>query len=385
MVRTEFVPRRVQIVVTTHRAIVTAMAEEPPGGFLTLSDLEEAASKNVLEPAWAYVQGGAGEEVTMKANREAFQRKTLRPRALVNVETLDLTTNVLQERVSAPFYISPTAYQGLLHPDAELATARAASSANILAVFSTISSRSLEEIAQAAPNGPRWFQLYLQPENATTQRLVERAEKAGYTALVLTIDAPVFGNRDKTILGGFNVSSIPLGNGRDVFPPTHPTLRGQLYHTRSEASATWDVLDKLRKLTHLPFLVKGILTREDAQQALDHGANGIIVSNHGGRQLDQAQASLDALPEIVETVGTKAEVYLDGGIRRGSDILIALATGAKAVGLGRPVLWALAAGGETGVTRFLALLKEDLATTMALTGRRTIAEVDGTLLGTPRH
>ncbi len=361
------------------------MVEEPPGGFLTLSDLEEAASKNALEPAWAYVQGGAGEELTMKANREAFHRRTLRPRALVNVETLDLTTNILYEKVSAPFYISPTAYQGLLHPDAELATARAASSAKILAIFSTISSRSLEEIAQAAPTGPRWFQLYLQPEYSTTQRLVERAEKAGYTSLVLTVDAPVFGNRDKTILGGFNVGSIPLGNGPDVFPPTHPTLQGQLYHTRSEASATWDTLDRLRKLTHLPFLVKGILTREDAQQALDHGARGIIVSNHGGRQLDQAQASLDALQEVVETVGAKAEVYLDGGIRRGTDILIALATGAKALGLGRPVLWALAAGGEAGVARFLALLKEDLATAMALTGRRTIAEVDRTLLGTARQ
>ena len=360
------------------------MADELPGGFLTLSDLEEAASKNVLEPAWAYVQGGAGEELAMKANREAFQRRTLRPRALVNVETLELTTILLKEKVSAPFYISPTAYQGLLHPDAELATARAASSANVLAIFSTISSRSLEEIAQAAPTGPRWFQLYLQPENATTQRLVERADKAGYTALVLTVDAPVFGNRDKTILGGFNVSSIPLGNGRDVFPPTHPTLHGQLYHTRSEASATWDALDKLRKLTHLPFLVKGILTPEDAQHALDHGVEGIIVSNHGGRQLDQAQASLDALPEIVETVGSKVEVYLDGGIRRGSDVLIALAMGARAVGLGRPVLWALAAGGEAGVARLLSLLKEDLAITMALTGRRTLAEVDRTLLGPPR-
>ncbi|OLE76574.1 hypothetical protein AUG19_02670 [archaeon 13_1_20CM_2_54_9] len=359
------------------------MAEEPPGGFLTLSDLEEAASKNALEPAWAYVQGGAGEELTMKANREAFQRRTLRPRALVNVETLDLTSTLLGEKVSAPFYVSPTAYQGLLHADAELATARAASSAEILAIFSTISSRSLEDIARAAPKGPRWFQLYFQPEQATTQRLVERAEKAGYTAIVLTVDAPVFGNRDTTILGGFNVSSIPLGNGPDVFPPTHPTAIDQLYHNRSEASATWDTVDQLRTLAHLPILVKGILTSEDAQLALDHGAKGIIVSNHGGRQLDQAQASLDALPEIVETVGAKAAVYLDGGIRRGSDILIALAMGAKAVGVGRPVLWALAAGGEAGVARLLSLLKEDLAIAMALTGRRTIAEVDRTLLGTP--
>ncbi len=361
------------------------MTDEPPGGFLTLSDLEAAASKMVVGPAWAYVQGGAGEEQTMKANREAFQRRTLRPRALVNVETLDLTTTLLQEKVSAPFYLSPTAYQGLLHPDGELATARAASSANVLAVFSTISSRSLEEIAQAAPVGPRWFQLYLQPDFATTQKLAERAEKAGYTALVLTVDAPVFGNRDQTILGGFNVGSIPLGNGTDVFPPSRPIPQGEHYHTRCEASATWDILDKLRKMTSLPLLVKGILTGEDARRALDHGSQGIIVSNHGGRQLDQAPASLDALPEVVKEVGFDAEVYLDSGIRRGSDILIALALGAKAVGLGRLVLWALAAGGETGIARMLTLLKEDLATTMALTGRRRIAEVDESLLGPPRR
>src|SRR6266852_4789025 len=221
------------------------MGDEPEGGFLTLSDLETAASKMIIGPAWAYVQGGAGEELTMKANREAFRRRTLLPRVLVNVETLDLSTSLLQEKVSAPFYISPTAYQGLLHPDAELATARAATSANVLAVFSTISSRSLEEIAQAAPNGPRWFQLYLQPEFSTTQRLVERAEKAGYTALVLTVDAPVFGNRDQTIMGGFNVGSIPLGNGKDVFPPSRPVPQGVEYRTRKEASATWDILDQL--------------------------------------------------------------------------------------------------------------------------------------------
>src|SRR5712692_4401167 len=325
------------------------MTDKPPGGFFTLSDLEDAASKKVAGPAWAYVQGGAGEEQTMKANREAFNRRTLRPRVLVDVETLDLSTTILHEKVSAPFYIAPTAYQGLLHSEGELATARAASAANVLAVFSTISSRSLEEIAQAAPAGPRWFQLYLQPDFSTTQRLVERAEKAGYTALVLTVDAPVFGNRDQTILGGFNVGSIPLGNGPDVFPPSRPTPDGQLYKTRKDASATWDALDRLQEITSLPILVKGILTAEDARLAVDHDARGVIVSNHGGRQLDQAPASLDALPQVVEEVGSETEVYMDGGIRRGSDILIALATGAKAVGLGRLALWALAAGGEGGV------------------------------------
>jgi 4-hydroxymandelate oxidase len=349
-------------------------------GFLTLSDIESAASKVVIGPEWAYVQGGAGEEHTINANREAFRRRILRQRALTNVETLDLSTAILGEQVAAPFYISPTAYQGLLHPDAEAATAKAASAANVLAVFSTISSRSLEEIALAAPKGPRWFQLYLQPKPETTQSLVKRAEKAGYTALVLTVDAPVFGNRDTTILGGFNVSSIPLGNGPGVSPPYRPTPQGDYYKTRGEASATWDVLDELHKMTRLPILIKGILTAEDARQGVDHGVRGVIVSNHGGRQLDQAPASLDALPEVVQEVGSEVEVYLDGGIRRGSDVLIAIASGARAVGLGRLVLWSLAAGGEAGVSRMISLLKEDLATTMALTGRRKISEIDSTVL-----
>ena len=356
------------------------MADESSAGFQTLSDIESAASKVVLGPAWAYVKGGAGEELTIRANREAFQSKILRPRVLANVETLDLTTTLLGETVAAPFYVSPTAYQGLLHSDAELATARAASGAGVLAIFSTISSRSLEEISLAAPRGPRWFQLYLQPESKTTQSLVRRAEKAGYTALVLTVDAPVFGNRDQTILGGFNVGSIPLGNGLDVFPPSRPVQEGQYYKTRREASATWDVLDELHKMTSLPILVKGILTPHDARLAVNHDVRGVIVSNHGGRQLDQAPASLYALPEVVEEVGSEVDVYLDGGVRRGSDVLIALAMGAKAVGLGRMVLWALAAGGEAGVARMIGLLKEDLATIMALTGRRKISEIDNTVL-----
>jgi 4-hydroxymandelate oxidase len=359
------------------------MADESSIGFQTLSDIESAASRVVVGPAWAYVQGGAGEEETMKANREAFRQRLLRPRVLTNVETLDLTTSLLGETVAAPFYVSPTAYQGLLYSDGESATAKAASAASVLAVFSTISSRSLEDIALAAPKGPRWFQLYLQPEPKTTQSLINRAEKAGYSALVLTVDAPVFGNRDQTILGGFNVNSIPLGNGPDVFPPSRPVPQGQYYKARKEASATWEVLDDLQEMTSLPILIKGLLTAGDARRAVDKGARGVIVSNHGGRQLDHAPASLDALPEVVDEVGSEAEVYLDGGIRRGSDVLIALAMGAKAVGLGRLVLWALAAGGEAGVARMIGLLKEDLATTMALTGRSKIAEIDATVLGKP--
>ena len=361
------------------------MTGEPSGGFLTLSDLEEAASKKVSSSAWAYVQGGAGEERTLRANREAFQRRTLRPRVLVDVTTLDLATKILNDEVSAPFYISAAASQGILHPEAEAGTARAASAANILAMFSTLSTFSLEQIVDAGKKGPRWFQLYLQPDFAVTKMLVERAEKAGFTALVLTVDMPVQATRDRQTIAGYSLEGRTVGNGEDVVPPSRsPIPEGQRFMVRNDASASWEILDHLRKITRLPIVVKGILTGEDAKLAVDYGAKAVIVSNHGGRQLDGAPASLDALPEVVGAVGSKADVYLDGGVRRGTDILVALALGAKAVGIGRPVLWALAAGGEAGVAKLISLLKTDLATVMTLTGRRTIPEIDRTLVGVSR-
>ena len=358
------------------------MTDDSRAGFSTLSDLEEAASKKTDKSAWAYIQGGAGEEWTMKANREAFHRRTLRPRVLVDVENLEFGTTLLGTRVSAPFYLSPTASQALVNPDAEGATARAASEANILAAFSTLTSISLEDIAKAAPNGPRWFQLYLQPEFSITKSLVERAEKAGYKAIILTVDMPVAGNRDRENRAGSPLASPTiLGNGREVLRPLrNPVVEGDRAHIRQEASNTWKVVDRLQEITRLPLVLKGILTREDARLAVSHGTKGLVVSNHGGRQLDAAPASLDALPEVVDEIGSEAEVYFDGGIRRGSDIVTALALGARAVGIGRPVLWALAAGGEAGVSRLLSLLKTDLATVMALTGRRTLADIDKSLV-----
>ncbi len=298
------------------------MTGEPPGGFLTLSDLEEAASKKVSAPAWAYVQGGAGEERTLRANRDAFQRRTLRPRVLVDVTTLDLTTTILNEKVSVPFYVSAAASQGILHPDAEAGTARAASAANIMAMFSTLSTLSLEQIAEAVPKGPRWFQLYLQPDFAVTKKLVVRAEKAGFTALVLTVDMPVQATRDRQSIAGYSLEGRIVGNGEDVLPPSRsPVPDGQHFTVRNDASATWEILDRLQRITRLPIVIKGILTGEDARRAVDHGAKAVVVSNHGGRQLDGAPASLDVLPEVVEAAGSEVEVYLDSGVRRGSDIL----------------------------------------------------------------
>jgi len=355
-------------------------------GFQTLGDLEEAASRNANKTAWAYVQGGAGEEWTLKSNREAFHRRTFRPRVLVNVEKIDISAKILSEESSAPFYVSPTASHGVLHAQAERCAARAASVAGIPAGFSTLSTISMEAIAAVAPEGTRWFQLYLQPDFKNTEKLIVRAERAGFQAIILTVDMPLSGVRDREVLSGYGVESpVPLGNGAQVVRPMRaPTLNGADAFVREEASANWEVVDQIQKTTRLPIVVKGILTAEDAKLAADHGVKGIIVSNHGGRQLEGAPASLDALPEIVKAVGSRVEVFFDGGVRRGSDVLMALAEGAKAVGLGRLVLWALAAGGEAGVSRMLGLLKAELATEMALTGRRTVSEIDKTLLGPMR-
>jgi isopentenyl diphosphate isomerase/L-lactate dehydrogenase-like FMN-dependent dehydrogenase len=357
------------------------MTPEPPEEFRTLQELEGAAARRLSEEVWAYVQGGAGEERTVRANLEAFARATVRPRVLRGVAELDLRCRILGRPVAAPFFVAPMAYQGKVHPDGEVGVARAAAAAGLLGVYSTLSTRSMEEIAEASGAAPRWFQLYHQPDVEVERRLLERAERAGYTALVLTVDTPVLGVRDRQARGGFAIdASVPVGNGPDVLPPSRaPTPEGETYALRSDAAATWELLDELHRVSRLPLVVKGILTADDAHRCVDHGASAVVVSNHGGRQLDGVPAALDALAEVVAAVGPGVEVYLDGGVRRGVDILVALARGAKAVGIGRPVLWALAVGGASGVGRYFSLLKAELATAMVLTGRRTIAEVDRTL------
>ena len=352
----------------------------------TLGDLERRAEAALPPEVWAYVSGGASEERALRGNRDAFHRRTLRPRRLTDVTSIDTTTTILDVPVAAPFFVSPVARQGLVHPEAELAVARAASERHLLSVYSTLSTRSLEEIASASGNGPRWFQLYLQPEFSTSRELVERAERAGYTALVLTVDLPILAPRDRwEQSGGLLEADAPVGNGPNVRAPARRPA-GELgrYRLRAETAATWTILDDLQSITRLPVIVKGLLTGDDARRALTHGARAVIVSNHGGRQLDAAEAALDALPEVIRSVGTELEVYFDSGVRRGGDILTALAMGARAVGLGRPVLWALGVDGEAGVGRLFDLLGSELATEMALLGRRRISEIDRSLLGSPR-
>ncbi|MGA7922995.1 MAG: alpha-hydroxy acid oxidase [Thermoplasmata archaeon] len=357
-----------------------------PGEFSCLSDLEPCAAKRLPPSLWDYVQGGSGEGRTLRANREMFQRATLRPTALAGLRQIDLTTKLLGAPVRLPIFLAPTAYQGLIHPEGEPATARAAQRAGILAVFSTLSSFSLEDIARASADGRRWFQLYLQPEFARTRLLVERAERAGYTAIVLTVDAPVLGIRDGQLRSGFAMDALtPVGNGPGLIPPSRgPTPAGDIWQLRSDSQADWSIVAELRRITPLPIVIKGVLTAGDARRAVEAGAVAIVVSNHGGRQLDGVPATLSVLPEILRAVEGRAEVYLDGGVRRGSDVVIALALGARAVGIGRPVLWALAAGGQAGVERWLSLLASDLATAMLLTGCGDLSQLDPSMVDAPR-
>jgi 4-hydroxymandelate oxidase len=347
-----------------------------------LNELESLGEKRIDPAAWAYIQGGAGEELALGANRDAFHRRTLVPRYLVDVSTLDLRTTLLGRHVEAPIFVAPMAYQGRLHPDGERATARAAARAGLVAIFSTLSTASLEEIAEAAPEGNRWFQLYLQPDLEASLALVARAERAGYSAIVLTVDMPVFSVRDRQARAGFAELDQPHGNGPKTVPPIRLRVQaGGTYSLRAEAGTTWSILETLHGATTLPIVVKGLLSAEDARRAVKGGARGIVVSNHGGRQLDSAPSALDVLPGIVEAVRGQVEVYYDGGVRRGMDVLIALAMGAHAVGLGRPVLWALAAGGEPALGRLFELFETELASAMALTGRPRIPTIDRGLLG----
>jgi isopentenyl diphosphate isomerase/L-lactate dehydrogenase-like FMN-dependent dehydrogenase len=327
-------------------------------------DYEILAQARMEPAAWNYYQSGSDDEVTLHANRTAFERIRLRPRMLVDVSACDMRTTVLGVPISMPVLIAPTAFHCLAHPEGECVTARAAGRAGTLMVASTSSTRSLEDIAREA-SGPLWFQLYFHSRESA-EELIQRATAAGYRALVITVDSPRWGHKERSIRSGFRVP--PKANFIDEDTP------------KDIASFTWEALAWLRSLTSLPIVLKGILTAEDAVLAVKHGVDGIIVSNHGGRQLDSVSATIEALPEVVEAVDGRCEVYLDGGIRRGTHILKALALGAQAVLVGRPVLWGLAVNGMEGVCHVLELLRAELELAMALAGRPTLESIDRSLV-----
>ena len=342
------------------------------GGILRLDEFEALAKAKLDPAAYAYYAGGAADEITLVRNVAAFQARTLIPRVLVDVSRLDPSTTMLGVPVSMPVGIAPNAAHGLADPEGECATARAAAKAGVVMCLSTFSSRPMDEVAAAA-DGRKWFQLYVHKDRGIAKTMIEGAVAAGYEAIVLTVDLPVGGYRERELRTPFRSSQ------QQGFPnlPVDTTDKSilELLDGVINSTLTWDDLGWVRSVSGLPLVVKGVLAADDARLCVEHGADGVVVSNHGGRQLDRTPAPIDVLDEIVAAVDGGCEVYLDGGIRRGTDVVTALALGARAVFLGRPYLYALAAGGEAGVTLCLDLLKAEILNAMALLGAPTIADI----------
>jgi 4-hydroxymandelate oxidase len=334
---------------------------------LTIAELEPLARSRMDPAAWDYYAGGAGDELTLADNREAWNRLRLLPHVLVDVNRVDLATHAFDHSLAHPIIVAPTAAHRLAHPDGERATAAGAAAGGALMTLSTISSSSLEDVAAATPEAPRWFQLYAPSDRRACEALVRRAADAGYGAVAVTVDLPLPGNRERDARNAFEVE---LGVHLPPDQPVDPTTGIVVLPTMS-----WDDLAWLRSVCPIPLVAKGILRADDAVRAVETGCDGIWVSNHGGRQLDTAIATADALPSIVDAVGGRALVVVDGGIRRGIDALKALALGANLVAVGRPVLWGLAHNGAAGVERVLNILRDELSLAMALSGCRSIEEI----------
>jgi isopentenyl diphosphate isomerase/L-lactate dehydrogenase-like FMN-dependent dehydrogenase len=342
---------------------------------VTVADFEALAEKKLDLGTAGYFFGGAGDEMTLRENVEAWSRWRLRPRVLAGLDSWSTEAEVLGESVSMPILVAPVAYQGLVDPEGEAAMARAAAGAGTVMCLSTLATMRPRPVAEAAPGGRRWFQLYCFRDEAVTRALVEEACECGYEAIVVTVDAPRGGNRERDRRTGFGipaevgVPSVEAALGSDRAVTIEETFE------LMKPSLTWEYLGELAADCRVPILVKGVLTAEDAALAVEHGAGGAIVSNHGGRQLDRSPATADVLEEVVDAVEGRVAVLVDGGIRRGVDVAIALALGADAVLVGRPALWGLAVGGEPGARRVLDLLRGELELTLALCGCATPAEL----------
>ena len=333
------------------------------GPIVSIDDYERIARTTLPPEIYDYYAGGAGREWTIRANVEAFDRWVLRPRVLVGVAERDTSTEVLGSRVSLPVLVAPWAFQSQAHPDGEVATARGAARAGTIMVLSATASHRLDDVAKAS-DAPKWFQLYVFRDRGFSKEALVRAYELGFAAVVFTVDVPVLGNRDRDRR---NALDMPIeGPGQELdFDP----------------AISWDDLAWIREAAPVPLLVKGILTADDARLAMDTGADGVVVSNHGGRQLDGAIPALDALVEVREAVAEEAAVLMDGGIRRGTDVLKALALGADAVMVGRPAVWGLAAAGANGVANVLEILRDEFDLAMALAGCRSVREIGRDLVG----
>jgi len=357
---------------------------------LTAADWEAKAAE-MLEPGpFGYIAGGAGTEATMRANLEAFERRRLRPRMLAGNLVRDLSIEVLGLRSPVPFLLAPIGVLSIAHPDAERAVARAAAATGVPMILSSAASTSMEDVALELGGAPRWYQLYWFSDRGIAGSLVDRAAEAGYSAIVVTLDTLILGWRPRDLRLGYlpflhgeglaQFFSDPVFRSLLDTPPEEDVVGASVRALSlfSNLGLTWDDFDWLRERTELPILVKGILSAEDARTALEHGADGIVVSNHGGRQVDGAVASLDALIEVRDALGAEPSVLMDSGIRGGSDVLKALALGADAVLLGRPYVYGLAVGGQAGVEAVIRQLAAEIDLTLALIGGRSVRELDRT-------
>lgn len=349
--------------------------------YISVKDLEDAALAILPKNARDYYKSGATEEYTLAENKRAFQRLRIRPKCLVGLPSYNLSTIVLGEKVSMPVGISPTAMQRMAHPEGETANVRAAQANGVIYTLSTIATSSIEEVAEAAPNAIKWFQLYIFNDRDLTRTLLARAEKAGFKAIVLTVDTPLFGLRTADLRNKFTLPKhLKLANfegqiATKVNSTNEFSALNNIDHYLDK-TLTWNEIKWLKSITKLPIVAKGILRGDDAVHAVEAGCDGILVSNHGARQLDGVPSTIEVLPEIVEAVKNyNVEVYLDGGVSTGTDIYKALALGARMVFVGRPALWGLTVGGEAGVDRMLNILRKELKHTVLIAGTPSVTDI----------
>lgn len=350
------------------------MDNAEPASLISLADYERAAESRMEPGAHAYAFGAAGDEITLRDNPDSWRRLAIHPRVLVGVARRELGTVLLETALPHPLVIAPMAFQRLAHPDGELATARAAAATGTTICLSTLATTSAAELAETVPGARRWFQLYVFADRGVSRELVAQAAEHGYDALVVTVDLPIMGVRERDLRARASspaelVSSAHAAGARGAMSPAE-------FAALIDPDLSWSEIERFVAESPLPVIIKGILTPADARLAADHGAAAVVVSNHGGRQLDTVLSGADALPPIVDEVGDRLEVLVDGGIRRGTDVIKALSLGARAVMIGRPVLWGLAVDGAAGAQRVLEILLAELDAAMALTGARTVAELD---------
>ena len=363
--------------------MVPDVADRMVASLARVTDFEACARERMDAVTFDYCAGAAGDERSLRENARAFERVTFRPRVLVDTSQVELSVHVVDERLATPVLLAPIAFNRLVHPDGELAAARAAEAEGTLMVVSAMASATIEEVA-AVTRGPLWLQLYVFRDRGLTRGLVERAEAAGYRGIVITVDAPRIGSRPRdarnrfVLPAGISARNLERGGHRSRWgaDSTFVDYNAALL----ESSLSWATIEWVRSVSRRPIILKGVMAPDDAAHAVSSGVSGIVVSNHGGRQLDGAMATLDALPAISDRVGGECSILLDGGVRRGTDVLAALALGANAVLIGRPYLWGLSVAGTTGVRRVLRLLRDELELAMALAGCTRAAAVERALV-----